>query len=503
MKTMKATGYQALISRFSLQAVPPYRSSWIHARSGRLCRQADGLAEEYYPPRYDPGNGWQAELDFALRHEGVELGILAALFGVLDVTELTDWIRASPTGKYARVAWFLYEWLTGRQLPLPDLTQGNYVPVLNPADYYCLPGTRVRRHRVVNNIPGNPAWCPAVRRSPALAAYEARGLAGLAATRLKDYPEELLARASTYLYTKETKTSFALEHLEPDARRAATFVAALRQAGKRSYLSREALVTLQNTIVDPRYADSGWRPDQNYIGQSLGPSREQVHYVPPRPQELPALAEGWIAACSRVVESDIDPVVAAAVEGFGFVFLHPFGDGNGRIHRFLIHHVLARRGFTPPGLIFPVSAAMLRQRQRYDECLEAYSQRLMEHIDWVLDNRGTMTVRNDTGVLYRYPDLTAQAEALYAFVEETINHELVAELDFLAAYDAARLRMVAVVDMPERRADLFVRLCLQGKGQLSKSKRPLFAELTDDEIQKLELTVREEILTEAGNNRES
>ena len=37
-------------------------------------------------------------------------------------------------------------------------------------------------------------------------------------------------------------------------------------------------------------------------------------------------------------------------------------DGNGRIHRFLMHHVLAKRGYSPDGVIFPISAAILRDR---------------------------------------------------------------------------------------------------------------------------------------------
>lgn len=491
---MKATGYQALVTRFSLLAGPPYRCSWIYGKSERLIRHQDGRTEEYYPPRYDPGEGWQAELGFALRHEGLELGILVALFAVLEPEDLVVWIQNSPTGKYARVVWYLYEWSSGTKLNLPDLEQGNYIPVLDPGAYYCVPGFRVQRQRVLDNLPGARSWCPTVRRTMTLDNYASLDLSGRAVERLKHYPEDLLTRATTYLYTRETTSSFALEQLEPDSRRASSFVALLKQAGVQSFLSQEALVRLQRSIVDARYADDSYRNDQNYVGESLGPARELVHYVPPRPQELGALMEGWSASCSRIVDSEVDPVVAAAVEGFGFVFLHPFGDGNGRIHRFLIHHVLARRGFAPSGLIVPVSAAMLRNRRHYDEILESYSRAFMPWIDYVLDDRGAMTVRNDTGAFYRYPDLTLQAEALYGFVQDTIDHELVTELAFLVAYDAVKRRMVTVVDMPNRRADLFIRLCLQGRGRLSKAKREQFAELTDDELDKLEQIVSEDII---------
>ena len=69
-----------------------------------------------------------------------------------------------------------------------------------------------------------------------------------------------------------------------------------------------------------------------------------------------------IATDTRLREGGIiDPVVAAAMIAFGFVFIHPFVDGNGRIHRYLIHHVLAERGFAPKGIVFPVSAVILER----------------------------------------------------------------------------------------------------------------------------------------------
>jgi Fic family protein len=99
----------------------------------------------------------------------------------------------------------------------------------------------------------------------------------------------------------------------------------------------------------------------------------------------------------------------AAALAFGFVFTHPFEDGNGRIHRYLIHHVLGRRGFNPPGLVFPVSSAILNDIDRYRRVLEAYSIRVLTVVEWEPTAQGNVRVLNDTGDFYRYFDATPQA----------------------------------------------------------------------------------------------
>lgn len=133
--------------------------------------------------------------------------------------------------------------------------------------------------------------------------------------------------------------------------------------------------------------------------------------------------------------------------------MHPFEDGNDRIHRFLIHNILLR-GAIPKGLMFPVSAAMLKNPALHDHSLEALSNPLMQLIEYDLDDLSQMTVPGETGRLYRYVDMTAQAEALYDFVNLTIEYELVEELDFLANYDKTKRAIQEIVDMPDRLIDL-------------------------------------------------
>ncbi len=78
------------------------------------------------------------------------------------------------------------------------------------------------------------------------------------------------------------------------------------------------------------------------------------------------MMDGLLECQRRMESTPLDAVVQAAVAAFGFVFVHPFEDGNGRIHRLLIHLVLSRNAFTPKGVIFPVSAVMLQRRHEYD-----------------------------------------------------------------------------------------------------------------------------------------
>src|ERR1039458_8008779 len=85
-------------------------------------------------------------------------------------------------------------------------------------------------------------------------------------------PPELYARALQYLYTKETKSSYAIERETPDQRRSQKFADALREASKRDYLLKETIVNLQQTIVEPRFANRDWRDsikEQNYVGRSM------------------------------------------------------------------------------------------------------------------------------------------------------------------------------------------------------------------------------------------
>jgi hypothetical protein len=484
-------GYGALVDRHELCVVRPDRWTFLANHGGERI-EPDRVALRL--PHVDPRQ--MSDLDhllFALKHEGVFLPVLDAYVekvGALELeAELTASIRAHPTSKYVRVAWFLYEWLTGRTLPVPDLETGNYVQVLNLDRYLGGPPRRVRRQRVLDNLLGSRAFCPFVRRAEELMSRSAAALREAMETVIASYDPSVLGRALSFLYTKETMSSFAIERETPSPQRAEKFARLLRRVDDVRTLDEPTLTELQNAIVDPRFAEPGYREKQNYVGETSIPVRQLIHFVPPRPDALRVLMEGWQRTAAELMREDspVDPVVAAACVAFGFVYLHPFIDGNGRLHRFIVHQLLARRRVTPPGFIVPVSAVMLSRRAEYDACLESFSKPLLDALDFEIDEEGCLSVTQDSRRHYRFIDMTAQAIHLYRWLELAVREELPGELDFLVGLDRTRDAMRAVVDLPDRLADLFVKVVLQNGGRLSQAKRAShFHQLSDAEIARLE-----------------
>lgn len=485
-------GYAALIRRYDLDVMPNRHKSLVTADGVHKIVATEGGIEEIYPKKYWPGNTLGDHLEFALKYDGTNLAILAGLFQKVGKEDFLSYLRSKPTGKYVRRLWFLFEFLTGETLPLDNLKQGNYIDVLESAEYYTVhPARRVQRQRVNDNLLGDRRFCPTIRRTEALANFENADMPEQCRKLVSAFSPELLKRALGYLYTKETKSSFEIENVNPDSNRTERFVALLQRAEQEDFCGKTQLIEVQNRIVDPRFQDSDYRSTQNYVGETVAPQREKIHFICPKPEDLPDLMEGLISAHQRMNAGGVSPVIQAAAIAYGFVFLHPFEDGNGRIHRFLIHNILARRGFTPEGVMFPVSAFMLKNPMDYDASLEAFSRWMLPLVEYSIDDDGRMTVHNETAVWYRYIDLTPQAEALFGFIERTMNTELAVELTFLANYDQTKKAIQMIVDMPDRRIDLFIRFCLQNKGRLSRRKRAgHFHFLTDPEIVRMEEAVQ-------------
>ena len=236
-------------------------------------------------------------------------------------------------------------------------------------------------------------------------------------------------------------------------------------------------------IGDARFTRLGWRTEGGFVGARERETNAPLpDHVSARPDDLAALIQGLISYADRSERHGLDPVVAAAAVAFGFVFIHPFEDGNGRIHRWLVHHILGRLGFNPSGVILPVSAVFLERIDRYREVLEHYSRPQLTLTQWETTPSLNVRVLNQTRDFFRFFDATRQAEFLTDSVAETVRAMLPREVEYLRRYDQSKRRIAAFLELPDATFDLMMGFLRQNGGRFSRRARTgEFARLTDEE----------------------
>jgi len=495
---VRPAGYAALIDYYNLKVPLPERLAGIAERHHPVSTKKWHILTPRHAPTYDLGG----HLEFALKWEGVNLGVLAALFRSVPDEEVAALVKARPTGAYTRRLWFLHEWLTGRALKVPEPGKVMAVPVINPSQQFGIArGALSSRHKVIDNLPGTRAFCPLVRRTELIEVFLSKGFDRRARKLVEQTQPDIMKRAAAFLLLNDSRASFRIEGEKPSPRRAERWAKAISEAGSRT-LSIAEFERLQRIVIgDTRFVHLGLRTEGGFIGMHDRRTQEPLPvHISARAEDLGNLVAGIVAYDQRAAKAGIDPVVIAAALSFGFVYIHPFEDGNGRLHRWLIHHVLATGGYNPPGVVFPVSAAIYRQIPRYTAVLEAYSRPLLEFMDWEPTPERNVRVLNDTADYYRYFDATEHAEFLYQCVEQTIIEDLPQEVAHLEAYDRFTNGVQNIVDMPENKMNLLSRFLQQGKGHLSKRARmDEFSMLTDSEVDLIE-ALYDKSFAKLGNN---
>ena len=242
-----------------------------------------------------------------------------------------------------------------------------------------------------------------------------------------EYSPEIFKRASYCLYKKESKSSSEIEKEKPSEDRIERFITLLEDAGQKPFeesVSEEELVRLQNVIVDPRYADVGYRDFQNYVGQTMRDYTQKIHYVCPPPQFVRSLMQGIVDLNKK--NTSTETIIKATMVSFAYVYIHPFEDGNGRIHRYLIHDILVRDSIVPNSTILPVSAQILAHMDEYDATLELLSNLIAQKVKYDLDNSGKMTVNKEVPeeLLFLHQNKGKLSGRKCKFYKELIDHEI-------------------------------------------------------------------------------
>ena len=451
---------------------------------------------ETYQKAMRPDATIEAHLAFAFRYEPIHLEFLTRLFADIDPAILEEWVRREPTGQFARRAGFFFEWLTDGRLDVPDTVAGNYVDAIDPDQYFTAKrSVNCQRWRVRDNLPGTRDFCPIVMRTDAVKEGEAYDC-GAALRRLEvQFGAELLLRSANWLSHKESRASFLIEHEEQHLDRVRRFAAVMgrRCGADGDPLQEAALTQLQEEILGKatRY---GLRKSPVFVGHNGG-FISVVDYIAPQWEHARALLVGLSSTMEKTRLQS--PVLRAAVASFGFVYIHPMADGNGRISRFLVNDVLRRDGAVPAPFILPISATITNntsERAGYDRALESFSKPLMlrfaDRYDFGAETECEDGVHTnfrfnayEEGLpAWRYPDLTFQVEYVAHVIRMTIEQEMSNEAVYLRDQERAREAVKNWLEGPDSDIDAIIRSLKQNSWRLSGNLRKQFPQLEDETL---------------------
>jgi hypothetical protein len=478
----RPVGYAALVVGLGLErpVIRPWLTFDTHTRHTKVG------GWNVVAARQAPEDTPLAHLDFALRYEPLDLAVLKAAFQALGRQDVERYVSETRTGVANRQAWYLYEWLTGQRLNLPDLTMGNYVPVLDPTVYRAPEGDLSRRHRVRGNLGGTPEFCPLIRKTENTDTMRLDGLRRQIREVASETPAAILRRAASSLLFGETLTTFAIEGIRPPRDKLERWATAILQAGRTPLIEAEIARLQRIVLTDGINEPLGYRIRQNFVGSFDRSYQAAPERVNPRPEDVRPLMKGWEDWLAQH-SGHLDPVAAAAAASFAFVYVHPLMDGNGRLHRYMLHHILAERGLTPTGLVFPVSIPMVEKAEEYKAVLHAFDSRVMPVTRWEHDGQGGVRVLNDVSDLYRFPEMSDEVSFVYDCISKAAFDLFPAETRQIANADHAMEAMSQVVDMSEERMRNFLMFVRQNGGKLAKKRaKGEFKDLSSETIQQLE-----------------
>jgi Fic family protein len=488
-ETGTLAGYGAIIQAHQLQVPLPESLCLISAKNRRYITEN----WQVFTPRHQPENTLYKQLVFALKYEGVNLLVLKKLFQTIEKDQIINIIVTERLGQYSRRLWFLYEWLFEEQLDIANLESGNYVTVIDEKLQYAISGTRSSRHRIVNNLPGTNQFCPLIFKTKKLESYINANLSEQNNDYLSGIHKDVLQRASSFLLLKDSKASFTIEQENPGTNRAMRWGKAIGQAGSKPLIVAELERLQQILIENTRFVKLGLRDEGGFVGEHDRITGEPIpEHISAKPEDLHTLLNGLVNANELMQDELYDAVLASASIAFGFVFIHPFVDGNGRLHRYLIHHLLAAKEFTKQGIIFPVSASILDHISDYRLVLQHYSHPLLDFISWKETDDHNVEVLNNTVDFYRFFDATKQAEFLYHCVHDTLYRIIPQEVNYLLKYDEFKRFIDNEFEMPDKMVATLLRFLEQHNGILSKrALRKEFLALNDDEVKIIQDTYQD------------
>jgi Fic family protein len=472
-------GYAYIEQILNIPPMKQRKPSIINSNIGRIVNEKDAVL---YPTKTAPADeSILSHLFFALKNEPIDLYVLSIALKTVDKADISERINLAPTSYQSRIAGYLWEAFNQDSIDI-DNSKASYIKLFDEQKFITGKSRKNPKWRVDFNGIGDLGWCPIVERTKEISAMMEKEILKGVKNLFEQSEPKLIERAMSWVYLSETEGSFAIEREKPSQDKAKVFAQLLSSIDYTKALTEEFLVEIQNVIVsNPLDQACFFRHQQNWLQQGYS-GASSVTYVPPDPALACELMQSLMDCSSK--DDEIDPIAKAAVISFGFVFIHPFMDGNGRLSRYLIHHALGQSNQLPDGMILPISVAMSENENEYLAALTDFSKpaRKLCNVHYIDHENFSFQFSEFSESAFRYPNMTRQAEFMYRMADHALDINLKQEMTFLDSLDRTIEKINKQYDVRNNFLNELVVSAMKNEGIVSKNKRKKFAFAAKEEV---------------------
>jgi hypothetical protein len=433
---------------------------------------------------------------FSLKHETYNLFALMAGLRNVSIEDIESELIKNPNGVFARKAAFLWENANNTEINSGIINvSSKYIDFFDSEKYITGTDKKNSKWRVNFNGIGDLNWCPVIVKTKELESLFKEDIVKKTILFLKKTDKRILDRAIEWSYLSETKGSFAIENEKPSQKKSEAFVNLLKKSKDNEIISEEYLCQLQNEVVNSPFDQAvSYRTEQNWLQREGSRGVSSITYVPPEP----ILSDSIMKSIENLANNpgEIDPVCLASAISFGFVFTHPFMDGNGRISRFLIHHALNKSPEMPKNILLPISVAMKDNESDYLSSLEKFSlpARKFCDVQYIGIDDFSFSWKRDADLFFRFPELTEQTVFLSKMADLSLTKILESEIEFLTIYDRIEKTINDNYDIRGNILAEIISSALNNNGVISKNKLKKFSGyVMPDVLEQAQLIITNEI----------
>ena len=314
--------------------------------------------------------------------------------------------------------------------------------LIDPEAYVIGPCWRLdRKRQLYNNMFGNKYFRPFARRS---LISTTESIKHFLESHTSEMSIDTRLRATSYMRVKETQATFEIEGENDRVSEARKWCTLLRRVKDLPLNNEKGTLSVAKSLFPAESIDyNEWRSSEIFIGRTktkpTGQFEENIYHIGAKAQDLQTLMAGFFSVMNNCLQfsngdfSDRHPLLRKNHQAFdhisiiallslSFTIIHPLCEGNGRIHRLLIHYLLECFKIVDSWLV-PVSIIILHDNLKTgnkDRILRAISEPIMRQTKYRFVDR-ELKITNDTRLLYECWEGTAAVEYMHSLLGKSIR----------------------------------------------------------------------------------